>query len=51
MNQADICKLKGNNMAGRLEGLGAYESEHGGRYVGHFVDGLFHGINNKPRKD
>lgn len=26
-----------------MDGSGTYESEHGGRYIGDFMDGLYHG--------
>ena len=36
-------QYQGNSTAGRFDGHGTYESTHGGRYIGDFVDGLYHG--------
>mmetsp|Transcript_21498 Transcript_21498/g.31213 ORF Transcript_21498/g.31213 Transcript_21498/m.31213 type:complete len:180 (+) Transcript_21498:141-680(+) len=39
----DICKHKGGLVGSRFDGHGNYDSAHGGKYIGNFLEGLFHG--------
>lgn len=42
-SEKDILKYEGGYVAGRFDGHATYESAHGGKYIGDFVDGLYHG--------
>mmetsp|Transcript_26327 Transcript_26327/g.49402 ORF Transcript_26327/g.49402 Transcript_26327/m.49402 type:complete len:170 (+) Transcript_26327:70-579(+) len=41
--EQEILKYDGHYNASRMEGNGTYESAHGGRYIGEFQDGRYHG--------